>query len=56
MQDRVIEFNEKKLKLVEKIEEFLKRNEDSREEITQSVLKMDTKARGESTREISYHS
>ena len=47
MQDRIIEFNQKKLKVDEKIEEFLKGNEDSREEITLSVQKMDTKAREE---------
>ena len=51
MQDRIIEFNEKKLKLDEKIEEFLKRNENYREEITQSVQRMDTEAREEYERD-----
>ena len=51
MQDRLIEFNEKKSILDTKIEEFLKRNEDSRENIVQRMQKMETKTREEYERD-----
>ena len=51
MQDRLIEFNEKKSIRDTKIEEFLKRNEDSRENIMQRMQKMETKIREEYERD-----
>ena len=51
MQDRLIELNEKKSILDRKIEEFLVRNEDSRENIVQRMQKMETKTREEYERD-----
>lgn len=51
MQDRLVELNENKHKLDEKIEKFLKQNEDSREEISEQVNKMDVKTKEDYVRD-----
>ena len=51
MQDRLSEFNEKKLKLDKKIEEFTKNHEGSRDEISERIQKMEIKTREEYVRD-----
>lgn len=51
MQDRLSEFKDKKLKLDERIEEFIKTHESSRHEISERVQKMETKTREEYERD-----
>ena len=52
MQDRLIEFGEKKRELEEKIESFLLKNEDQRTKITERLTNDDQKARHDYKKKI----
>ena len=53
MQDRLIEFGEKKRELEEKIESFLQKNEDQRTNIAERLTNDDQKAKQDYQRKIS---
>ena len=53
MQDRLIEFGDKKRELEEKIESFLQKNEDQRTNIAERLVNDDQKAKKDYQRKIS---